>query len=38
MDKTDMSIPMGAGAVVSNPSDLTIYRNLFAKKILMKVV
>jgi CubicO group peptidase (beta-lactamase class C family) len=37
MDKgteTDMSIPMGAGAVVSNPSDLVLFiENLFAKKI-----
>jgi hypothetical protein len=36
MDKrteTDMSIPMGAGAVVSNPSDLVLFiENLFAKK------
>jgi hypothetical protein len=38
MDKgteTDMSIPMGAGAVVSNPSDLVLFiENLFAKKII----
>jgi hypothetical protein len=35
MDKgteTDMSIPMGAGAVVSNPSDLVLFiENLFKK-------
>ena len=33
--ETDMSIPMGAGAVVSNPSDLVLFiENLFAKKII----
>lgn len=32
---TDMSIPMGAGALVSNPIDLTIFiENLFAGKII----
>lgn len=33
--ETDMSIPMGAGAIVSNPTDLTIFiDNLFANKII----
>ncbi len=33
--ETDMSIPMGAGAIVSNPSDLALFiENLFAKKII----
>ena len=33
--ETDMSIPMGAGAVVSNPTDLTIFiEQLFAGKII----
>lgn len=33
--ETDMSIPMGAGAVVSNPSNLVLFiENLFAKKII----
>lgn len=34
-DETDMSIPLGAGSVVSNPTDLTIFiDNLFAGKII----
>ena len=33
--ETDMSIPMGAGAIVSNPTDLTIFiEQLFAGKII----
>jgi len=33
--ETDMSIPLGAGAVVSNPTDLTVFiENLFAGKII----
>lgn len=33
--ETDMSIPMGAGAVVSNPTDLTTFiTNLFAFKLI----
>lgn len=33
--ETDMSIPMGAGAIVSNPTDLTIFiENLFKGKII----
>lgn len=33
--ETDMSIPMGAGAIISNPTDLTIFiDNLFANKII----
>ena len=33
--ETHMSIPMGAGAIVSNPSDLALFiENLFAKKII----
>ena len=33
--ETDMSIPMGAGAVVSNPTDLTIFiKSLFDGKII----
>ena len=33
--ETDMSIPMGAGAMVSNPTDLTIFiEQLFAGKII----
>jgi D-alanyl-D-alanine carboxypeptidase len=33
--ETDMSIPMGAGAVVSNPTDLALFiENLFAGKII----
>lgn len=33
--ETDMSIPMGAGALVSNPTDLTIFiEQLFAGKII----
>lgn len=33
--ETDMSIPMGAGALVSNPNDLTIFiQQLFAGKII----
>jgi CubicO group peptidase (beta-lactamase class C family) len=33
--ETDMSIPMGAGSIVSNPTDLTIFiENLFANKII----
>ncbi|RKS02593.1 serine hydrolase [Flavobacterium sp. 102] len=33
--ETDMSIPMGAGAIVSNPTDLTIFiENLFAGKVI----
>ena len=33
--ETEMSIPMGAGAIVSNPSDLALFiENLFAKKII----
>lgn len=33
--ETDMSIPMGAGALVSNPTDLTIFiSNLFSNKII----
>ncbi|MFN3755088.1 serine hydrolase domain-containing protein [Flavobacterium sp.] len=33
--ETDMSIPLGAGAVVSTPTDLTIFiENLFAGKII----
>ncbi|MBP8157169.1 MAG: beta-lactamase family protein [Flavobacterium sp.] len=35
--ETDPSIPLGAGAVVSNPTDLTIFiENLFAGKIISK--
>nr|WP_315193598.1 serine hydrolase domain-containing protein [uncultured Flavobacterium sp.] len=33
--ETDMSIPMGAGAIVSNPTDLTLFiEQLFAGKII----
>lgn len=33
--ETDLSIPQGAGAIVSNPTDLTIFiENLFAGKII----
>ncbi|MDX6181584.1 serine hydrolase domain-containing protein [Flavobacterium sp. Fl-77] len=33
--ETDLSIPQGAGALVSNPTDLTIFiKNLFAGKII----
>ena len=33
--ETDMSIPMGAGAVVSNPTDLVVFiNNLFSNKII----
>lgn len=33
--ETDMSIPMGAGAIVSNPSDLALFiENLFDEKII----
>ena len=33
--ETDMSIPLGAGAVVSNPTDLTVFiESLFAGKII----
>ena len=33
--ETDMSIPMGAGSIVSNPTDLTIFiDHLFANKII----
>lgn len=33
--ETDMSIPMGAGAVVSNPTDLVVFiTNLFSNKII----
>lgn len=35
--ETDPSIPIGAGAVVSNPTDLTIFiESLFAEKIISK--
>lgn len=35
--ETDPSIPIGAGAVVSNPTDLTLFiENLFAGKIISK--
>ena len=35
--ETDMSIPMGAGAIVSNPTDLTIFiEQLFAGKIILE--
>ena len=34
-NETDMSIPMGAGAIVSNPTDLVLFINaLFANKII----
>ena len=34
-NETDMSIPMGAGAIVSNPTDLVVFiENLFANKII----
>ena len=34
-DETDLSIPIGAGAITSNPTDLTIFINqLFAGKII----
>lgn len=34
-NETDMSIPMGAGAIVSNPTDLIVFiENLFANKII----
>ena len=34
-NETDMSIPMGAGAIVSNPTDLVLFiENLFANKII----
>ncbi len=33
--ETDMSIPMGAGAIVSNPTDLVVFiENLFSHKII----
>lgn len=33
--ETDMSIPMGAGAIVSNPTDLVVFiNNLFSNKIV----
>lgn len=33
--ETDLSIPMGAGAIVSNPTDLVVFiENLFANKII----
>ena len=33
--ETDMSIPMGAGAIVSNPTDLVVFiNNLFSNKII----
>lgn len=35
--ETDPSIPMGAGAVVSNPTDLTLFiESLFAEKLISK--
>jgi len=34
-NETDMSIPMGAGAIVSNPTDLVVFiENLFSYKII----
>lgn len=34
-NETDMSIPMGAGAIISNPTDLVVFiENLFANKII----
>lgn len=34
-NETDMSIPMGAGAIISNPTDLVVFiENLFAIKII----
>jgi D-alanyl-D-alanine carboxypeptidase len=36
-NETDMSIPMGAGALVSNPTDLVLFiESLFANKIISK--
>lgn len=34
-NETDLSIPMGAGAIISNPTDLVLFiENLFANKII----